>query len=163
MVSASSSRASSRKVKISSSREPSVSSVRAAAVWVVAVSWDSASSARVIAVLPEWWSWSGSWLRRLPSPGPAGAAQRPGVHRPGRRGGRGAVGIGAGRPVGTVAGELAVDRGPDGLGLAVVVGSSALVMRLVPDRRVVPRLTGLVAGALAPTGHEDQQRQQHED
>src|SRR5688572_26979048 len=36
-------------------------------------------------------------------------------------------------------------------------------MRLVPDRGVLPRLSGLVAGPLAATGQEDQQRQQEDE
>src|SRR3954454_2640543 len=163
MVSASSSRASSWKLKISSSGASSASSVRAEAVSVVAVSCESASSARVIAVLPKRWSWGGSWLHLLPSPGPAGAAERARVHRLGGGcggGGGGAVGV---APVRSLAGGLPEGRGADGLRLAVTGSRPVLRVRLVPDRRVVPGLAGLVAGTLAPARQEDQQGQHQED
>src|SRR3954447_16004253 len=154
MVSASSSRASSWKLKIPSSGAPSTSSVRAGAVCLVAVSCESASSARVIAVLPKRWSWGGSWLHLLPSPGPAGAAERARAHRLG--GGRGGAGGAAARPrpprggggcggavgvgaVRSLAGGLPVERRADGLRLAVTGSRPVLRARLAPTRRVGPR------------------------
>src|SRR3954465_7592391 len=115
MVSASSSRASSWKLKISSRGASSASAVRAEAGSVVAVLCESASSARVIAVLPKRWSWGGSWLHLLLSPGPAGAAGGAAVPRLGGGGG----GAGGSGPVASLAGGLPVGRRADGRRLAV--------------------------------------------
>src|SRR4051812_27507344 len=147
MVSASSSLASSCQLKISSSR---LSSWAVGPVSVVAVSWDSACSTRVIAGLRarESRGWSEGARR---SPGPAGAAARA------TDGGRGSRGTGGqrGRTTGTEGG-VAVPMAGAGARLAV------LRVRLVPDGRVLPRLAGAVAGPLLAAGHERQQRQ-HDD
>src|SRR4051812_27807674 len=142
MVSASSSLASSCQLKISSSR---LSSWAVGPVSVVAVSWDSACSTRVIAGLRARGSrgWSG---RAWHSPRSAGAAAR-------------ATDRGCGRRAGGQRGRAAGAEG----GVAVpVVRLAVLRVRLVPDGRVLPRLAGAVAGPLLAAGHERQQRQ-HED
>src|SRR4051794_9551400 len=72
-----------------------------------------------------------------PSPRTAGAAER-------RPRARVACGTGLDGRVGTVA-------------------PGTVRVGLVPDRLVVPRLTGLVAGPLAPPGHEDPQRHDGEE
>src|SRR3954471_221980 len=72
-----------------------------------------------------------------PSPRTAGAAER-------RPRARVACGTGLDGRVGTVA-------------------PGTVRVGLVPDRLLGPRLTGLVAGPLAPAGHEDQQRHDGDD
>src|SRR4051794_35723269 len=139
MVSASSSLASSCQLKISSSR---LSSWAVGPVSVVAVSWDSACSTRVIAGLRARGA-KGWWGGTRRSPRPAGAAAR-------------TTDRGCGRRTGGQRGRTAGAEG----GVAVPVARVAVLrVRLVPDGRVLPRLTGAVAGPLPAAGHERQQRQ----
>src|SRR4051812_8194987 len=122
MVNASSSLASSCQLKISSSR---LSSWAVGPVSVVAVSWDSACSTRVIAGLRARGSrgWSGGARR---SPRPAGAAAR-------------ATAGGRGRRAGGQRGRTAGAEGGVAVPVAGAVARLAVLrVRLVPDRPLLP-------------------------